>query len=107
MAKATNKTEAAELRRMGAKVHKNSGRGMIKGDGSLDEFVVDVKEANKTFTLSQDVWAKICTDAMKVDRNKSPMLQLVIGEGSRKVRLSVVEWSVQEELIERAKNDDA
>ncbi len=107
MAKATNKTEAAELRRMGAKVHKNSGRGMIKGDGSLDEFVVDVKEANKTFTLSQDVWAKICTDAMKVDKNKSPMLQLVIGEGSRKVRLSVVEWSIQEDLIERANNDNA
>jgi hypothetical protein len=107
MAKATNKTEAAELRRMGAKVHKNSGRGMIKGDGSTDEFVIDVKEANKTFTLSQDVWAKICTDAMKVDKNKSPMLQLVIGEGTRKVRLSVVECSIQEELIERANNDNA
>ena len=36
---ATNKSEANELRRMGAKVHKNSGRGMIKGDGSLDEFL--------------------------------------------------------------------
>ena len=104
---ATNKSEANELRRMGAKVHKNSGRGMIKGDGSTDEFVIDVKEANKTFTLSQDVWAKICTDAMKVDKNKSPMLQLVIGEGTRKVRLSVVEWSIQEELIERANNDNA
>lgn len=105
---ATNKTEAAELRRMGAKPHKNSGRGPYqKGDGSTNEFVIDVKEANKTFTLSQDVWAKICTDAMKVDKNKSPMLQLVIGEGSRKVRLSVVEWSIQEDLIERANDDNA
>ena len=104
---ATNKSEANELRRMGAKVHKNSGRGMIKGDGSLDEFVVDVKEANKTFTLSQDVWAKICTDAMKVDRNKSPMLQLVIGEGNRKVRLCVVEWYILEDLMERAADDNA
>lgn len=107
MEKATNKTEAAELRRMGAKVHKNSGRGMIKGDGSTDEFVIDVKEANKSFTLSQDVWAKICTDALKVDKNKSPMLQLVIGEGRNKVRLSVVEWSIQEDLIERANNDNS
>lgn len=107
MAKATNKTEAAELRRMGAKVHKNSGRGMVKGDGSTDEFVIDVKEANKTFTLSQDVWAKICTDAMKVDKTKSPMLQLVIGEGNQKIRLSVLEWSIVEDLIERANNDDA
>ena len=103
---ATNKTEAAELRRMGAKIHKNSGRGQVKGDGSTDEFVIDVKEANKTFTLSQDVWAKICTDAMKVNKAKSPMLQLVIGEGTSKVRLSVVEWSIQEDLIERAKSND-
>lgn len=106
MAKATNKTEAAELRRMGAKVHKNSGRGQVKADGNTETFVVDVKEANKTFTLSQDVWAKICTDAMKVDRSKSPMLQLVIGEGPNKIRLSVLEWAILEDLIERADNND-
>lgn len=106
MAKATNKTEAAELRRMGAKVHKNSGRGQVKADGSIDSFIIDVKESNKTFTLSQDVWAKICTDAMKVDRSKSPMLQLVIGEGANKIRLSVLEWSILEDLIERAEHND-
>ncbi len=27
------------------------------------------------------VWAKVCTDSMKVDPMKSPMLYLVIGEG--------------------------
>lgn len=106
MAKATNKTEASELRRMGAKIHKNSGRGQIKADGSTETFVVDVKEASKTFTLSQDVWAKICTDAMKVDRTKSPMLQLVIGEGANKIRLSVLEWSMLEDLIERVEHND-
>lgn len=103
---ATNKTEASELRRMGAKVHKNSGRGMIKGDGSLDEFVVDVKEYNKSFTISVDAWAKICTDTMKVDRSKSPMLQLVLRDGDRTIRLCVVEWSIEEDLLERAKNND-
>lgn len=103
---ATNKTEAAELKRMGAKVHKNSGRGVVKGDGSLDEFVVDVKEYNKSYTISVDNWAKICTDTMRVDKAKSPMLQLVLRDGNRTIRLSVVEWSIQEDLIERAKNDD-
>lgn len=103
---ATNKSEANELKRMGAKVHKNSGRGMIKGDGSLDEFIVDVKEYNKSYTISLDSWAKICTDAMSVDRKKSPMLQLVLRDGGRTIRLSVVEWSIQEDLIERAKHDD-
>lgn len=103
---ATNKSEANELKRMGAKVHKNSGRGMIKGDGSLDEFVVDVKEYSKSYTISIDSWAKICTDTMKVDKSKSPMLQLVLRDGTRVIRLSVVEWAIQEELIERAKHDN-
>jgi hypothetical protein len=103
---ATNKSEASELKRMGAKVHKNSGRGMVKGDGSLDEFVVDVKEYNKSFTISVDAWAKICTDTMKVDRSKSPMLQLVLRDGDRTIRLCVVEWSIEEDLLERAKNND-
>jgi hypothetical protein len=103
---ANNKTEASELKRMGAKVHKNSGRGMIKGDGSLDEFVVDVKEYNKSYSISVDNWAKICTDTMRVDKSKSPMLQLVLTDGGRTIRLSVVEWSILEELLERAKNND-
>lgn len=103
---ATNKSEASELKRMGAKVHKNSGRGMVKGDGSLDEFVVDVKEYTKSFTISVDAWAKICTDTMKVDRSKSPMLQLVLRDGDRTIRLCVVEWSIEEDLLERAKNND-
>lgn len=101
----SNKTEASELRRMGAKIHKNSGRNMVKADGNSAEFVIDVKEAGRSFTINQGTWAKICTDAMKVDRNKSPLLQLVIGEGSQKIRLSVIEWSVLEELIERASYD--
>jgi len=104
--KASNKTEASELKRMGAKVHKNSGRGMIKGDGSLDEFVVDVKEYSKSYSISIDNWAKICTDAMKVDKSKSPMLQLVLRDEGKVIRLSVIEWSILEDLIERADNND-
>jgi hypothetical protein len=104
--KPSNKTEASELKRMGAKVHKNSGRGMVKGDGSLEEFVVDVKEYSKSYSISIDNWAKICTDAMKVDKNKSPMLQLVLRDGGKVIRLSVIEWSILEDLIERADNND-
>jgi hypothetical protein len=85
---------------MGAKAHKNSGRGMVKGDASWNEFVVDIKEANKTFTLSQNVWAKIVTDTLKVDRNKSPLLQIVIGTENKKVRLAIIEWSELERLVD-------
>lgn len=91
-------SERSELKRAGLKAHKNSGRGMVKADGSDDEFVVDVKEYSKSFSITQDNWAKIVTDTMRVDRSKNPALMLVIGEGSKKIRLAVIEWNVFEEL---------
>lgn len=100
---ATNKTEASELKRMGAKPHRNSGRGPYqKADGNTGEFIIDVKEYNKSYTISVDSWAKICTDTLKVDKSKSPMLQLVLTDGNKKIRLSVIEWAILEELIEKA-----
>lgn len=93
-------TEKAELKRIGAKPHKNSGRGMKKADGTLDNFVVDVKEYSKSFSVSQDVWAKIVTDTIRVDPNKSPVIMLVLGE-TKKVRLAIIEWSEFEQLRER------
>ena len=87
-------TERGELHRLNAKPQKNSGRGPIqKGDGTTAEWVIDVKEYPKGYRITPESWAKICTDAFKVDRNKSPMLVLVIGEGSKKVRLAVVDVS--------------
>ena len=92
-------TEKSELKRIGAKPHKNSGRGMKKADGTLDNFVVDVKEYSKSFSVSQDVWAKIVTDTIRVDPNKSPVIMLVLGE-TKKVRLAIIEWSEFEQLRE-------
>jgi hypothetical protein len=95
-------SEAAELKRIGAKAHKNSGRGQYyKGDGNTDEFIVDVKEAGKSFTLNQDVWAKIVTDTLRTDKTKYPALLLAIGE-TQKIRLAVIEWAALEDLMERA-----
>lgn len=98
---ATNKSEQNELRRMGAKAHKNSGRGMVKGDGSLDRYVVDVKEYQNSFSVSRDVWAKICTDTLKVDPEKEPLLCIVLGKPEQpKTRLGILAWSELEELRE-------
>lgn len=95
-------SEAAELKRIGAKAHKNSGRGQYyKGDGNTDEFIVDVKEAGKSFTLNQDVWAKIVTDTLRTDKTKYPALLVAIGE-TQKIRLAVIEWAALEDLMERA-----
>ena len=95
-------SERGELKRIGAKQHRNSGRGPVKADGSLDDFVVDVKEYSKSYSVSQDSWSKIVSDTMKVDRKKDPALMVVLGEGNKKVRLAIIEWEVFEQL--RKKN---
>ena len=58
-------SERSESKRLGAKQHKNSGRNNTKGDASWNNFVLDFKECSKSFTLNQDVWAKVTTDALK------------------------------------------
>jgi hypothetical protein len=94
-------SERGELKRIGAKQHKNSGRGMVKADGSNDDFVIDVKEYSKSFSINQDNWAKIVMDTMSVDRKKNPAIMLVLGKGRDKVRLAIIEWQVFEELREK------
>jgi hypothetical protein len=93
-------SERSELKRIGAKPHKNSGRGMVKADGSLDDFVVDIKEYEKSYSVSEDSWSKIVTDTLKVDRKKNPVLMVVLGKGSKKIRLAIIEWEVFEQLRE-------
>lgn len=97
-----NKAERNEAKRIGANLHKNSGRGMVKGDMSNDDFVIDAKFAKASFAINQDVWVKICTDAMRVDKSKAPLLYLIIGEGTKKVRLAVMEYDMLEYLLERS-----
>jgi hypothetical protein len=94
-------SEANEIKRDGAKAQKNSGRGQYqKGDAKWHQFVVDYKETAKSVSLNKEMWAKICTDTFRVDRNMHPLLKIIIGEGPSKVRLAVVEWDILEELVE-------
>ncbi len=93
-------SERSEIKRDNAKPQKNSGRGQYqKGDAKWYNFLVDYKEANSSFTLNKDVWAKICTDTSKVSRDMHPALKIIIGSDN-KVRLGILEWSKLEELIE-------
>ena len=91
-------TEASESKRIGAKQHKNSGRGTHKGDASWENFTVDFKEVGKSFTLNRDVWAKATTDAIR--NGNDPAIIVVIGSGGIKTRLAVIELSILEELLE-------
>lgn len=86
---------------MGAKPHKNSGRGQYqKADGTLDRFIVDVKEYSKSISINENIWAKVVTDCLRTDNTKNPLLMLVLGTGGRKTRLAVIEWEILEELLE-------
>jgi len=90
-------SEKSESRRIGAKQHKNSGRGTHKGDASWENFTVDFKEVGKSFTLNKEVWAKATTDAIR--NGNDPAIVVVIGESGIKTRLAVIEMSVLDQLI--------
>jgi hypothetical protein len=88
-------SEASEAKRDGAKLTKNSGRGQYqKGDAYLGIFTVDYKEYPKGFTVSENVWAKICSDAMRNGQSE-PALKIILGAGNSKTRL----WVVAEHII--------
>jgi len=96
---ATAKSEAAEIKRFGGTPQPNSGRGKHnKGDAIIDKFVVDVKEYGRSFGLSIPMWAKICTDAIK--QGKRPALNVVLGEGPKRVRMWVISESDMMEYLE-------
>jgi len=90
-------SEKNESKRIGAKQHKNSGRGIKKGDATWNNFTIDFKEVSKSFTINQDIWSKAVTDAIK--NNNDPAIILVIGKDNKKVRLAILEFSILEELI--------
>ena len=94
-------SEAAQIKKIGGKAHKNSGRGQYaKSDATWENFIIDIKEYSKSFSISQDTWAKIVTDTLRTDRTKDPALLVVL---NGKTRLAVIEWSKLEELVENAK----
>jgi hypothetical protein len=92
-------TEKSESKRIGAKQHKNSGRGTHKGDATWKNFTIDFKEVGKSFTINKDVWAKTCTDAIK--NNSDPAIFIVIGEGDKKIRLALIEQSLLELFLNK------
>lgn len=90
-------SEKNESKRINAKQHKNSGRGIKKGDATWNNFTVDFKEVSKSFTINQDVWAKAVTDAIK--NNNDPAIIVILGKDNKKTRLAILEFSILEELI--------
>jgi hypothetical protein len=100
-------SEKGEIKRDGSKATKNSGRGQYqKGDSILDIFTIDYKEYPKGFTINENAWAKICTDAMRNNRS-TPMLKVVLGSGNHRTRLAVVSFDIIEDYIRLRQNEEA
>jgi hypothetical protein len=95
-------SERSESKRLGAKQHKNSGRGTHKGDATWRNFTVDFKEYPKGITINKDIWAKAVTDAIK--NHNDPAIFIVLGDGDSKVRLAVIEVDLLEQLTEGEEN---
>lgn len=93
-------SEELEAARDGAKLHRNSGRGVIeKGDARLGPFCIDYKEYTESFGVSRNVWAKCTKDALHMKRQ--PALKLVLGgEDNKKVRLWVINDVMFHEMLE-------
>jgi hypothetical protein len=91
-------SEKNESKRIGAKQHKNSGRNTKKGDATWRNFIVDFKEASKSFAINQDVWAKAVTDSIKAGTDKSPAIVVILGEGNKKTRLAIIEFDLLDQL---------
>jgi hypothetical protein len=92
-------SEKGEIKRDGASAQKNSGRGKLqKGDAKWHGFVVDYKEYPNGIRIDQNIWAKICTDALK--SGGDPVLKIILGLENKKTRLAVLEWSRLEHLVE-------
>jgi hypothetical protein len=76
------------LEARGARVHPNSGAGSIKDDGSDDEYVYEVKDATKSFTLkSKELRA---TFVRAVRQGKLPMWLVYFGDGDFTAEIRLV-----------------
>lgn len=94
-------TEEREAKRDGARLQRNSGRGILeKGDATIGPFTIDYKEYDESFSVSRKVWAKTKLDAWK-NRNM-PALKLVLGskDSTDKVRLWVIDDTMFHEMLE-------
>lgn len=94
-------SEKAEAKRIGAKLVKNSGRGMNKADMTIGKFIIDLKEVGKEFVVNKQVWRKICSDAATYGYESVPVLMIKFEAGQR---LAVLDFDDLESLINESED---
>jgi hypothetical protein len=70
------------------KVHPNSGAGHIKHDGSDDEFLVEVKDARKSYTMKSTELRELTTRAIR--QSKLPMFLVYFIDGDFTLECHVI-----------------
>ena len=69
------KSEKKILKKLGIRQHPNSGAGKIKFDGSNEDAIVEVKDANKSFTMNAAYLNSIYTTAIKQSKDAVLLIQ--------------------------------
>lgn len=84
-----NRKEKRSARKDGAVVVANSGRGFKKGDALLEEeWLIDYKHNEKTFTLKSESWSKHSRDAWNEGQYK-PLIKVIYGDGRM---VAIIDW---------------
>ena len=87
-----DRREAKEASKDGASLVTNSGRGHRKGDAVLDNFLVDYKHNEKSYTLNVAAWIKHSNDAWN-DLKGDPLIKVVFGNGTA---VAIIDWDMFE-----------
>ena len=83
-------SEKNEAERIGARLQRNSGRGILeKGDAVLEPFLFDIKEYDESFSVSRNNWAKLASDAFRAGQ-RVPAFFLALGSKTVSTKLRLV-----------------
>lgn len=98
MTQSINRKEELQARKDGAKVVKNSGRGMNKGDATLENYMVDYKFTEKSsYSLNL---AKFNALEKQAWREGKTAITVAVFEEPRGKTIAMIEWEALKELID-------
>ncbi len=95
--------EAREIRADGATPIPNSGRGMLKGDAVLGNYLLDYKDYTNSFSISLKALHKHARDSWKA-HHKIPCQAVTInpkeGSNDRAMKVAIIPWNAFQDLLE-------
>lgn len=90
-------TEKKQAKKDKARLVKNSGRGLNKGDAELQKFLIDYKETDaSSFTISLEKFKKHELDAIHIQ--KEAVIVVIFKEHNGRA-LAVVDWEILKDLV--------